>query len=245
MDGERKENLRSKPLSGILHVTVKGAKELDHMPVVTRFRSSSKQIIETHVSFKVEGTPLARSHASRTDRWNEDFDIIVDKANEVEIVVYDKQVGDAHSIPIGLLWVRINDLVEALRRQKVMVESGQGGWVTAGAMHGDHSAGMGGHPPSADMNASLGVVGASGGAMGFGPPSAEGIDAWFAVEPAGAIALRINFSEQDSFDHPEISQTLNSLFQSKRMSEKDLWMRRLVDSAVKALFVNERAKFTR
>lgn len=169
------------------------------MPVTARFRSSSKQIIETHVSFKVEGTPLARSHASRTDRWNEDFDIIVDKANEVEIVVYDKQVADAHSIPIGLLWIRISDLVDALRRQKVMIESGQGGWVTAGAMHGEHSSG--GYPPSADMNTSLGGAAAPGGPIGFGAPSADGIDAWFAVEPAGAIALRVNFGEYCPFVH--------------------------------------------
>ncbi|KAE9382795.1 hypothetical protein BT96DRAFT_1027510 [Gymnopus androsaceus JB14] len=33
---------------------------------------------------KVEGTQLARSHPSRTDHWNEDLEITVDKANEVE-----------------------------------------------------------------------------------------------------------------------------------------------------------------
>lgn len=195
--GERKENLRSKPLSGTLQVTVKGARELDHAPIVTsgRSRSASKQISETHVSIKVEGTQLARSHPSRTDRWNEDFEITVDKANEVEIVVYDKQVSELHAVPIGLLWIRINDLVEALRRQKVMVESGQGGWVTAGAMHGDSPTGLSMHPNSAgDMNAPLGFTGPPGAAMGFGAPTAEGIDAWFAVEPAGAIALHLNFS---------------------------------------------------
>jgi hypothetical protein len=195
-DGERKENLRSKPLSGILHATVHGARELDHAPPITRFRSASKQVMETFVSFKVEGTPLARSHPSRSDQWNQHFEVIVDKANEVEIVVYDKQVGEQHAIPIGLLWVRINDLVEALRRQKVEMETGQGGWVTAGAMGGDTGAGPA-YPASADMNAPLNFAGAKppGGGMGFGTPTAEGIEAWFAVEPAGAIGLRLNFSE--------------------------------------------------
>ncbi|KIK59303.1 hypothetical protein GYMLUDRAFT_74551 [Collybiopsis luxurians FD-317 M1] len=202
MDGERKENLRAKPLSGILSVTVRGAQELDHAPIVTRFRSSKNQAVDTTVSIKVEGTQLARSHPSRTDRWNEDFEITVDKANEVEIAIYDKQVGEAHAVPIGLLWVRISDLVEALRRQKVLMENGQGGWVTAGAMHGD-----GGHPNSADLNAPLsfgadptgagmGAQGAMGGMPGGGMPS-EGIEAWFAVEPAGNILLNLNFVKEN------------------------------------------------
>lgn len=187
--------MRSKPLSGTLQVTVKGARELDHAPIVTsgRARSSSKQISETHVSLKVEGTQLAKSHPSRTDRWNEDFEITVDKANEVEIVVLDKQASEPHAIPIGLLWIRINDLVEALRRQKVGMENGQGGWVTAGAMHGDSPSAPMNHQHLGDMNAPL-ESGPPGSGMTFGTPTAEGIDAWFAVEPAGAIALHLNFS---------------------------------------------------
>ncbi|KAG6840793.1 hypothetical protein C0991_004265 [Blastosporella zonata] len=205
-DGERKENMRSKPLSGTLQVTVKGARELDHAPIVSsgRMRSSSKQIIETSVSLKVEGTQLAKSHPSRTDRWNEDFEITVDKANEVEIAVFDKQASEPHAVPIGLLWIRINDLVEALRRQKVGMESGQGGWVTAGDMHGDGQAGHT-HPQSGDFNAPLGggFGGAPrGGSMTLGPATADGIDAWFAVEPAGAIALRLNFIKENVRKRP-------------------------------------------
>ncbi|ESK95804.1 protein kinase c [Moniliophthora roreri MCA 2997] len=200
VDGERKDNLRSKPLSGILHVTVKGARELDHAPVVARFRPG-KQVVETSVSVKVEGTQLARSHPSRTDRWNEDFEITVDKANEVEIAVYDKQVGEQHAIPIGLLWIRISDLVEALRRQKVMQE-GQGGWVTAGAMHGDSHQGV--PPGAADMNAPLDFrAGAPDGPpMGHSSQPSEGIDAWFAVEPAGAILLNLNFIKENVRKRP-------------------------------------------
>ncbi|KAG6844667.1 hypothetical protein H0H87_005035 [Tephrocybe sp. NHM501043] len=200
-DGERKENMRSKPLSGTLQVTVKGARELDHAPIVSfgRMRSSSKQVIETSVCLKVEGTQLAKSHPSRTDRWNEDFEITVDKANEVEIAVFDKQASEPHAVPIGLLWIRINDLVEALRRQKVGIESGQGGWVTAGAMHGDGHAGHP-HPQSGDFNAPQGggFGGAQrGGSMNLGPATSDGIDAWFAVEPAGAISLRLNFIKEN------------------------------------------------
>ena len=197
VDGERKDNLRSKPLSGKLQITLKGARELDHAPIVTSGRSRSSRMIETYVSFKVEGTQRARSHPTRTDRWQEDFEITVDKANEVEVAIFDKQVGELHPVPIGLLWIKISDLVEAQRRQKVMIESGQGGWVTAGAMNSE--GGMPGQPGwqmGGDMNSPIGFGEDSRmppqGAVA--PAGSEGIDAWFAVEPAGAIALHLNFS---------------------------------------------------
>ncbi|KAJ7695998.1 protein kinase C1 [Mycena rosella] len=196
-DSERKDNLRAKPLSGTLQVTVHGARELDHAPIVSgRSRSASKQITETLVSLKVEGTQLARSHPSRTDRWNEDFEITVDKANEVEIVVADKQVADAQGAPIGLLWIRISDLVEALRRQKVGQDSGQG-WVTAGAMPGQPAM-----PNGGDMNSPLGYRDGGTGAMIGMAPTADGIDAWFAVEPAGAILLHLNFIKENVRKRP-------------------------------------------
>ncbi|KAF7968740.1 hypothetical protein HWV62_29565 [Athelia sp. TMB] len=198
-DGDRKDNLRSKPLSGKLQVIVKGARELDHAPVV-KVRSSSKQVMETFVTLKVEGTQRARSHGSRTDRWNEEFEVTVDKANEVEIAIYDKQVSEPHPVPIGLLWLRISDLVEAQRRQKVMMESGAGGWVTAGAMGGPNAGGMPSHMASpGDMNAPLSVGGE--GPSGFSTQT-EGIDTWFSVEPAGAIALQLNFVKENVRKRP-------------------------------------------
>ncbi|KAJ3861838.1 hypothetical protein EV359DRAFT_66142 [Lentinula novae-zelandiae] len=119
---------------------------------------------------------------NRWNCWNEDFEIAVDKASEVEIGVYDKQVGGTHAVPI------------ALRRQKVFMESRQGGWVTAGDMHGDA-----GHPNSADLNTplSLGTAPPGGfgpqGSMGDGIPQqpSKGIESWFADEPAGAILLHL------------------------------------------------------
>lgn len=148
-----------------------------------------------------------RSHPTRTDRWLEDFEITVDKANEVEIAIFDKQVSETNPVPIGLLWIKISDLVEAQRRQKVMIESGQGGWVTAGAMSGDGV--MAGQPGQmgGDMNAPIGYgeddMMMPGGAGAVPPQGFEGIDAWFAVEPAGAIALRLNFGTWISLSSPQ------------------------------------------
>lgn len=196
--GELRDNLR-KPLSGTLNLTLKGARELDHAPVTGR-RPSSRQIVETFVSIKLERNQLARSHPSRTDRWNEEFEIAVEKANEVEIVVYDRIGNDPNPIPIGLLWIRINDLVDALRRQKVGMETSNGAWVTAGAMPGDSPTNLmlGSH-----VGDSLGyggpVVAPPGGQAGWPSASTEGIDAWFAIEPAGEIALNLNFGQSCSW----------------------------------------------
>ncbi len=178
---------------------MKGARELDHAPVVSTGRSrSSAKVIETYVTFKVEGTQKAKSHPSRTDRWLDEFEIPVEKANEVEIAIFDKQASETHPVPIGLLWIKIGDLVEAQRRQKVMIESGQGGWVTARAMDDDSPITAPAVYPSGNggMDAPIGF-GGDVKPMGA-PPAAgtEGIDAWFSVEPAGALALHVNFGEQ-------------------------------------------------
>jgi hypothetical protein len=186
-----------------LQIIVQGARELEHTPLVNtgKSRSSSKKVLETFVNIKVEGTQHARSHASRTDRWMEDFDITVDKANEIEIAIYDKQIGEVNPVPIGLLWIRISDLVEAIRRRKVLIESGQGGWVTAGGMPGSNGGGSGqfGSTGGGDMNAPINYP--PGGAQGPPPsltsaPQVDGIDGWFAVEPVGALALHLNFGQE-------------------------------------------------
>jgi len=201
-DGDTKSGLRSKNLSGKLQVTIKGARELEHAPVITsgRSRSASKQVVDTYVSLKVEGTQRAHTHPSRTNRWNEEFEITIDKANEVELAIYDKQASELHPVPIALLWLKIQDLVDALRRQRVNQESGQGGWVTAGDMSnipgmpppGHHPSGSGDYQPPFNLGGSS----AQGGAMGAGyGGQSDGIEAWFALEPVGAIALRLNFGK--------------------------------------------------
>ena len=198
-DGDAKSGMRPKNLSGKLQVIIKGARDLEHAPIVTsgRSRSASKQVVDTYVSLKVEGTQRARTHPSRTDRWNEEFEITVDKANEVELAVYDKQASEPHPVPIALLWLKIQDLVDSLRRQRVNQETGQGGWVTAGDMNnipgmpspGHHPSSSGDYQPSFNAGGAM-ASGAFGGGYGGQP---DGIEAWFALEPVGAIAMKLNF----------------------------------------------------
>ncbi|GAA5886492.1 hypothetical protein JCM16303_001429 [Sporobolomyces ruberrimus] len=203
-----KANLR-RPLSGALQITIKQARDLAHAPQPKK----SKHPSETVIYVKVEDTPRARTHPSRTDRWNEDFEINVDKANEVEVTIYDKLPsssssssaiagggGESAPVPIGMLWLRLSDVVEELRRRKLGMEAGPG-WVTA-ARVAQGSGGSGGSG-SGQADVPVGGLGregtmGGGGEFGAGGPSSsggkgEGIDAWFAVEPEGAIMLHLNF----------------------------------------------------
>lgn len=181
-DGKRKEALR-KPISGKLVISLRSARDLNHRALP---RKSSKVYNETTVVIKIEGNERAVSHPSRHDKWLEDFEISVDKANEVEITIYDS-IAPGDSAPIGMLWLKVSDLMEALRRQKVGMEGQGAGWVTAataatmGPRHGSA-------PDSVTLHSSgtLRIPNHGGGRDG-------GIEGWWSVEPAGAISLRLDF----------------------------------------------------
>lgn len=148
---------------------------------------------------KVEDLVKGRTKSTRTDKWlDESHDVDVDKANEIEITVYDKP-GD-HPLPIGMLWVRISDIAEEMRRKKIEQDISSSGWVSAD--HVDPQSG-GNYPFSP------GGVGAPPGAAPGGPAMYQGghpppsvvdpnqapvIDAWFALEPVGQIRLALSFS---------------------------------------------------
>ncbi|KAG9085648.1 Serine/threonine kinase [Ceratobasidium sp. UAMH 11750] len=210
-EGEhRKENLK-KPMSGKLLISLTGAKHIEHPTLTAANRRPSKPpAYETTVVFRIEGTPRAQSHPSRTDRWNEDFTIDVDKANEIEIALYDKVVGSSAaqpSVPVGFLWMRISDIVEAQRRQKVEMEVGQGGWVTAGARHGQAGPGRGGPGGAGGMGGGMGggdmpVAPVGGGTIGAGGGAPEGIQGIFTVEPEGAIAMTVSFVKENVRKRP-------------------------------------------
>ncbi|WVR05958.1 hypothetical protein IAU60_002985 [Kwoniella sp. DSM 27419] len=180
---KRKEALR-KPISGKLVVSLRSARDLNHRALP---RKSSKVYNETTIVVKIEGNERAVSHPSRTDKWHETFEIYVDKANEVEVTIYDS-VAPGDSAPIGMMWFRVSDLVEALRRQKVGLESQGAGWVTAAT-----AASMGPRQGSAPDSVTLHSAGTIRGRPDADGKTPEGIEGWWSVEPAGAIALRLDF----------------------------------------------------
>lgn len=188
-----------KPLTGHLTMRIQAVKDVDHA-AISRFSRGP----ETFVILKVEDAIKARTKASRIDRWqDETFNIEIDKANELELTVYDKS-GDRPT-PIGMLWVRISDIAEEMRRKKIETEFNTSGWVSADKMDGGpggpgrqtsggpnpspHGQMPGGRPPSGPGQ---GYGGAPGGAPFGGTVM---IDSWFALEPVGRIHLTMSFGK--------------------------------------------------
>lgn len=195
-------NMR-KPLTGQLSIRIMAVKDVDHA-ATGRFARGP----ETFVAVKVEDNVVARTKASRIDRWDAEYhNIDVDKANEIELTVYDKPSD--HPLPIGLLWVRISDIVEEMRRKKIEAEISSSGWVSADRM------GPGGAPPGPlNANSQPGSqygappqspnFGAPSNPMGGGNPVAppQPIDAWFSLEPTGQIHLSLAFTKQTRNSRP-------------------------------------------
>jgi hypothetical protein len=195
-------NLR-KPLTGQLAIRVLAVKDVDHA-TTSRFTRGP----ETFVTVKVEDNVVARTKATRTDRWdNEYHSIDVDKANEIELTVYDKP-GE-HPLPIAMLWVRLSDIVEEMRRKRIEAETQGSGWVSADRMTNPNVP-----PPQFPMGAQspqFGPPPTSPGYMGQQQgyqqqPSVQvtsgPIDEWFNLEPAGRIQLHLTFVKQHKDRRP-------------------------------------------
>jgi hypothetical protein len=166
-------------------------KDVDHAST-SRFARGP----ETFVVIKIEDVTRVRTKSTRNDKWlDEGHDIDVDKANEIEVTVYDKPAE--HPLPIGMLWIRISDLVEELRRKKIEQEHSGSGWVSADKMASGPRSADGpappapfGGPPAMQLNQGGRVVAQNPATQ----PSSPNVDAWFALEPVGQIHLSMNFS---------------------------------------------------
>lgn len=188
-------NLR-KPLSGTLGIRVIAVQDVDHA-TTSRFARGP----ETFIAIKVEDTVMARTRASRNDRWEAEYHTLeVDKANEIELTVYDKPAE--HPMPIGLLWVRISDIVEEMRRKRIEAEMNSSGWVSADRMESAPGASPPAQFPMSPSQASFGGMNPSGapGAGGNldGPQPQVQVNigpatGWFNLEPTGQIQLELSF----------------------------------------------------
>ena len=208
-----------KPLTGQLSVRIHAVKDVEHA-VTGRFTRGP----ETFVIMKVEDAIKAKTKATRTDKWQEEmFTVDIDKANEIELTVYDK--SGERPTPVGMLWVRISDIAEEMRRKKIESEFQSAGWVSADRMENGNSPGK--------TDPSYGQLGTSPGGqfMGAGQPPGQGfnntsgplqanpvmVDAWFALEPAGRIHLTLTFGKR-FFE--TLSWHLTNLVIAKQMKDR-------------------------
>ncbi|MCO5559004.1 hypothetical protein L7F22_012595 [Adiantum nelumboides] len=115
-------------------------------------------------------------------------------------------------MPIGLLWVRISDIVEEMRRKRIEAEMNSSGWVSA-----DRMGSGAGAPSQFPMSPSSGSFGGGPGgpqSPGAGPQTpglAPGpqpqvntgpIDGWFNLEPTGQIQLQMSFVKTNADRRP-------------------------------------------
>ncbi|KAF9198001.1 Serine/threonine kinase, partial [Haplosporangium sp. Z 27] len=163
-----------RPMTGTLYVRITGVKHHNNAPTRNSRPAESAAII------KIDGTPKAKTRMVRSGpngiRWNEDFEVPVCKASEIEISVVDKP--DQVPVPIGMFWLKISDLVEELRRKKVEADN-DAAWVAANAQ---------------DLGGRMPVIRPGTGPLGDNPINGvEGIETWWDLEPIGQISLKFNF----------------------------------------------------
>lgn len=129
------------------------------------------------VVVKVEDKVRAKTKPSRNDHWtDENFTIDIDRNNEIELTVY--QQGDDPT-PIAMLWIRIADIVDEMRRKKIESEINASGWVSADKV--DHGSGTNITP---DLH-SRGSLPSSHATQSAHLPQTATVmaDSWFALEP--------------------------------------------------------------
>lgn len=163
---------------------------------------------ETFVVMKVEDVEKGKTKATRTDKWTDEIhNVDIEKANEIELTVYDK--SGARPTPIGMLWIRISDIAEEMRRKKIESELGNSQWVTAdrmdnSSMHSRQDSAYGSNAPSIANRDSRG---SSQRDLASHPPNQNptnpsAIEAWFALEPVGRIHLTMSFTKQNKDRRP-------------------------------------------
>ncbi|MCJ1261593.1 Serine/threonine kinase [Lobaria immixta] len=200
-DSLNSPNMR-KPLTGSLSMYVHAVRDVDHA-ATGRFTRGP----ETFVIIKVEDSVKGRTRPTRTDKWSEELPIVdIEKANEIELTVYDK--SGVHPTPIGMLWIRISDIAEEMRRKKIESELNNSQWVTADKMENSPSQTR---QDSTYSSLTSPQDRTSKGSSGRETPSASAgqnsanpaaIDAWFALEPVGSIHLTMSFTKQSKDRRP-------------------------------------------
>lgn len=175
-------------MTGKVRLNILEARELAHAPTRT-FKTP-----ETLVVVKIDGNVCFRSRPSRSDTWNDQCETHVDKASEVEVTIYD-QSGE-RSMPIGVLWLKISDIADGLRRQKIMQENAPG-WVSAEVAQQQQYPqlpSVGSQYYGQNQLPSLNQAPAANDGEQL-PATQDGIEAWFDVEPVGHIRLQLNFGK--------------------------------------------------
>ncbi|KAI9260616.1 kinase-like domain-containing protein [Phascolomyces articulosus] len=167
------------PASGILRLKVLEARELTHAP------SHTFPITQTYVTVKVSSQRELKTKMSRSDTWMDTFEMDVNKAAEIEIVIYD--AAGERNLPIGMLWLRMIDIAEDLRQLKKK----QNVYNNINGHDGNNNNTENGNASeetdSSYSDSSSSIV-----------STTDGFSEWFNVEPFGRLHLYLNFVRKEA-----------------------------------------------
>lgn len=177
---------RKKPLSGTLQIKVSSVRDVDHFV--------SKKL-ETVFVVKVDDAVKVRSKPSKSDRWNEEYSVDVEKGNEVEVTLYDRSNG--HMVPVAVTWFLLSDIAEEIRKKKVNQERGNTGWISASKIQAESSSSGDETKFEAPLPAESSEVGglSTSAPVGSAPVASS---SWYVLEPAGQILVTLSFTKSDS-----------------------------------------------
>ncbi|PIA18840.1 hypothetical protein COEREDRAFT_84794 [Coemansia reversa NRRL 1564] len=112
-----------RPISGKLQLRIHRAKHLRRAPIHTKAFRSPQQFVVVKIDGRVCGTtPIVKDSV-----FNHYFEIEVKKASEVELSIFER--GDKDYL-IGLMWIRLSEIYEDIRKKEIVAESSNG-WATA------------------------------------------------------------------------------------------------------------------
>lgn len=191
-----------RPLSGTLHVTIGRVEGVDHT------LSWKSALPDVWVTCKVDSAPDSgvRTLPTRSSLFNTSFNVEVDKGNEVELAVWDQAIDASdseHAALVAVMWIRLSDLAEAIRRKRVQRDMASG-WgsaaqVQAVASKDQKPADVSDISSSIDSQSSASKGQASLSGPTGTPAVSEAIDptvsGWFTLEPAGKIYLSLGFDK--------------------------------------------------
>ena len=101
-------------------------------------------------------------------------------------------------MPIGMLWIRLSDIAEEIRRKKIETEFNSAGWVSASETmdigRSQQRSDLQFNPPPGQMGHQAGANASGGfGAAGSDNQAGPVIESWFSLEPVGRIHLAMTF----------------------------------------------------
>lgn len=173
-----------KPQPGTLRIAIEAARDVDHAPMPSGLRLSR----ESFVAVKIEELDRVHTHASRNDTWGERFELPMEDTSEVELILFNR-VGTTAPVPVGLLWLRVSDIVEHLRKIKFGQVGADGTATPSPASEIPVAPWAPGTVPDAATTASSAVTD-------------QGVEGWFTVEPTGALYLRLSYVKQHGPKRP-------------------------------------------